>query len=63
MSDNISKDETKYALCKQIYKGFSLQTNYGEIRLFQYEYDKLEKLLIKMLDNREEYLKDQENYK
>jgi hypothetical protein len=58
----ITRDETNYALGKQIHSGVSLATNYGDIRLTNYEYEKLEKFLTKLLEGRDNRLKDDEEY-
>lgn len=58
----ITRNETNYALGKQIYSDISLMTNYGDIRLTEYEYEKLQKFLIKLLEGRDKRLKDDEEY-
>ena len=60
--EGVTRDETNYALGKQIDSGISLMTNYGDIRLTEYEYEELEKFLTKLLEGRNERLKDDEEY-
>jgi len=58
----ITRDETNYALGKQIHSDISLMTNYGNLRLTEYEYEKLQKFLTKLLEGRDKRLKDDEEY-
>ena len=44
--------EIHYALAKQIPKGFGLSGDYGNIQLSKSEYGEIEKLLIKLLNER-----------
>jgi len=58
----ITRDETNYALGKQLNGDISLMTNYGNLRLTEYEYEKLQTFLTKLLEGRDKRLKDDEEY-
>lgn len=59
---SITKNDTNYALGKQLHNDFSIEGNYGQIALTEFEHAKLKEFLIKLLEERENTFKNNVEY-